>query len=144
MDQIVHNFLVKNRLCVLSIIDTAGNPYSATVFYAYNENPLKLYFLSDKRTKKVEELINGKTQRASLVIGFTEGEWKSFQAIGITSLVHETEDLMHAESIYYLKYPHATHLTKDKNLALFSFTPLHWKFTDLNPDTWDVTYSKIG
>lgn len=142
MNEKVHEFLVKNRLCVLSIIDEVGNPYSATVFYAYQDKPSLFYFLSDKRTRKVKELIQGKTQRTSIVIGFTEGEWKSYQAIGITSLVYETEELMHAEATYYLKYPNAQTRMQDENLMLFAFTPLHWKFTDLNPDTWEVTHSE--
>ncbi|HSD98703.1 MAG TPA: pyridoxamine 5'-phosphate oxidase family protein [Patescibacteria group bacterium] len=141
MEQKVHDFLVKNRLCVISIIDKAGNPYSATVFYAYQDDPFLFYFLSDIRTKKVEELVQNKTQRASLVIGFTEGEWKTFQAFGVTSMV-EPGSFTEAEGTYYLKYPHAQSIAKDKNLALFAFTPLHWKYTDLNPDTWEIIYSK--
>lgn len=141
MNKKIHDFLVKHRLCVLSIIDAGGNPYSATVFYAYQENPLKLYFLSDKRTKKVAELVANKTQRASLVIGFTEGEWQTVQALGVTSLV-TAEGSQNAQAVYYLKYPKAQHLEEDENLALFSFTPLHWKLTDVNPDTWEIIRSE--
>lgn len=142
MNPEIKNFLIKNRLCVLSIVNDNGNPYSATVFYAFQENPLAFYFLTDKHTKKVDGLLQGISHKASIVIGFTEGVWYTFQAVGAVSLVDATDEKTAAEAMYFLKFPTAQSLIKHPELVLLKFTPVHWKYTDVNPDVWKIYTSE--
>ncbi|HYK08540.1 MAG TPA: pyridoxamine 5'-phosphate oxidase family protein [Candidatus Eisenbacteria bacterium] len=141
MDQKVINFLTKHRVGALTVVNINGTPHAAVVHYAHTTDPLRIYILTEKSSKKAQGLLLGETQRAAFVVGFSEEEWVTFQAEGNIKMVLGEKALQDAQAIYYLKFPNAKHITTNSNLILLEFTTTWWRYSNLNPSPWEVIAS---
>lgn len=127
MDKIVTDFLNGNRVGVLAIIQDDGTVHSASLHYAHSEEPLRFYFATGKGSYKCRPLIGGSESHASLVVGFSETEFKTVQATGKVKIVSGPE----AWKTYTTKFPDRKDLEGDQDMCLLEFTPQWWRYRDM-------------
>ncbi len=130
MTQEIQNFLITNRIGVLSVTLQDGSPHAATVHYSHNDNPLEIYVSTSTKSKKCEPLLNGQTVKASFVVGFREEEMLTLQMDGDISRVTEQEELAEIHTLHYKKHPHAEKYKDDPETAFLKFVPTWWRFSD--------------
>ena len=123
----VLDYLKTQQVGVLAVEMMDGSPHGATVHFAYTEEPLVFYFETNREYRKAEPLFGREISRASLVIGFGEGEMKTFQMDGVVQLL-KPEEKETFNKVYFGKFPGK--LGKYGDLVLFKFTPTWWRFTD--------------
>lgn len=126
IDPKISDFLDSNRVCVFSILQSDGSLHSATCLYAHTENQLEIFILTKNITKKVQPILGGTTVPASLVIGFSETEWISFQASGNARVALKTETQL--SEIYEKKYNKTVDLDSDS--VFIVFTPTWYRYTE--------------
>ena len=135
----VEKFLLENKIAVLSIVDLEGFPHSATMHYAMSGDSMVLYFLTEKHSHKTQTILHGETVNASVVIGFSEKEWRTVQMEGIAHLALIPQEIENAQIAYYAKFPTAE---KKENLVFLVFKPLFWKYTDYSEKPWKIMTSE--
>lgn len=137
MNEKILDFIASHRVCSLSTIMSNGTPHSAAMHYSHSTEPFVFYFSSDNESKKFQGLIDNKTVKASMVIGFSEEEWLSLQMDGDIRAITDIEELKRVQIRHYQKNPNAE-VYKDEPYTVFlAFTPNWWRFTDFNtkPET---------
>ncbi len=139
MQQKVKEFLIKQHVAVVSIVDLEGFPYSATLHFAIKDNPLTFYFFTKKDSHKVQTLLQGEIANASVVIGFSEEEWLTMQMTGNIHLGILPDEIKDAETYFYTKFPRAE---RGKEIIPVIFKPLFWKYTDYNREPWEIITSE--
>jgi len=128
MDKKVSEFLEQQRISVLSILQTDGSIHSATLHYASISNPPSFFFMTEKDSKKCASLLEGQVQVASVVIGFSEEEFTTFQAEGKVRIASKEAD---AEwKTYINKYPTRSKGRENPSYVLLEFTPSWWRYSD--------------
>jgi general stress protein 26 len=132
MDTTALAFLKTHRVSVLGILQEDNSIHSATLHYSHSEDPLHFYFLTDKASRKCRPLVSGKEVSASLVIGFSEEEFATFQAEGMVSIMSLENDLESGWKAYGSKYPERRGGRKNPDVVLLRFTPIWTRFTDMN------------
>src|SRR5215212_5965528 len=105
MDSKVQEFLKNHRVSVLSIVQDDSTVHAAALHFAHSEDPFYLYSLTGKGSRKCRSLLSGKQIPASIVIGFDESEFASFQADGTVKIVSEDSEVDEGWKIYGTKYP---------------------------------------
>lgn len=133
MDKNVISFLQHHRISVLSVLQSDGSIHSATLHYATIENPLSFVFMTGKKSQKCQSLLDGSEQVASLVVGFSEEEFVTFQAQGKVKMVEKSDN--EKWQIYIDKYPSRSKGRENPEYVLLQFTPLNWKYTDMKGDS---------
>ncbi len=133
----VLQFLEANRISVLSVLLKDGSPHGATLHFSHKENPTKLFFLTDRKYKKCDALLEGNPVLASVVLGFSEAEMKTLQLDGSVRVVTNTEELIALKEIHFKKIPTAKEYENDPDSVFLEFVPMWWQFTDYNtqPET---------
>lgn len=129
MDAQIIEFLDNHRIGCLTTLLGNGSPHSAAVHFANSEEPFAFYFSTEKTTKKVQGMISGKVVPASLVIGFSEEEWKTLQMNG-NATIATGRDLAEAHKVYYTKYPSGEKHKDNPDTVFIKFTPNWYRFTD--------------
>lgn len=131
MDSRVLDFLKKHRISVSSVLLDNSTTHSAAMHFSHQDKPFNFFFLADKGTRKLQPLQPGKEVTASLVIGFSEEEFATFQAEGTMLLVTEGKAVANGWNIYLRKYPEKAKLKSDPDIVMLRFTPTWWRFMDL-------------
>lgn len=129
MNGSILDFLKTQRTCVLAVEMMDGSPHGATVHFAHNDNPVVLYFETNKHYRKAEALLGKPQTRATVVIGSDEKNMKTLQLDGIARLVKEEEKTSYQE-IYLGKFPEKKEKSQSPDFVRFLFTPTWWRFTD--------------
>lgn len=129
MTQEILDYVNNQRIAVLAVEMMDGSPHAATVHYANTDNPLTFLFETDRQYRKAEALFGRKASRASLVIGFDEGEMKTLQIDGEVKLVEEAEKELFLET-YHKKFPEKVAMADKHDLVFFTLTPTWWRYTD--------------
>lgn len=129
MDSTIIEFLKQNRICCLSIQLPDGSLHAATLHYSHNDEPLTIITSTKNTSRKVQGLLKGEVQQASLVVGFSEEEWKTLQMDGEVRAVHESVELTKAKETHFTKYPDAKRYESPESIFL-SFSPKWWRYTD--------------
>ena len=142
MDEKVNEFLTHHRVGTISILNANGLPHSAAVHFAHATNPLKIYIVTEKKSKKAQGLLEAFSAAASFVTGFSEEEWITFQADGDVHIPNDEKELTNAKDAYYAKYPASKADENDPSLTFLIFTPAWWRYTNLNPDPWEIISSE--
>ena len=106
-----------------------GSPHGATVHFAHTDNPLVLYFETNREYRKTEPLFGREKTRASLVIGSSEGDMKTLQFNGTAELL-KVGDMETFNSVYLEKFPEKKEKAESGKLVLFKFTPSWRRFTN--------------
>lgn len=125
MHQDILSYIRSQKIAVLAVEMQDGSPHAATVHYAHSEEPLQFFFETSKYSRKCEPILSGNDIRASLVIGFTEGD-RTLQLDGTIKMLSEDDEIF--ESVYWGKFPDKK--GKYQEVAFLSFTPSWWRFTD--------------
>ena len=134
MNKRVLDFLAKHRVCSLTTLLKDGSPHAAALHYSHKDEPLELYFSTENTSLKTQSLLAGKSTKASVVIGFSEEEWRTLQMDGAVKAIFDSEELKKAHSIHYVKIPDAEQY-KDAPATIFlKFIPKWWRWTDYNTD----------
>src|SRR5579872_2327559 len=121
MDSKIVEFLDKEKICVLSVLMSDGSPHSATVHFSYEGEPLRFFIQTTNTTVKVKSLLNGQTAKASMVIGFSEKDWITFQMRGTAKIISDAGQLEELHKIHYKKQPEAER-RKGPNTVFIEFT----------------------
>ncbi len=77
MNPEVLGFLGMHKVCSLSIVLPDGSPHGAALHFSHIVEPLTFYFSTEKGSRKCQGLLNGEVGKASVVVGFSEEEWKT-------------------------------------------------------------------
>jgi general stress protein 26 len=137
----VKDFLENNRVSVLGILQEKNSIHSASLHFAHSINPLVFYFLTNNDTLKSASLIDGSEQNASLVIGFDEGEFTTFQSRGKAKIV-KGRDEDKAWRIYSGKFKGKEKSRSKEKVILIEFRPNWWRYTDLKTSPWTKFHSE--
>ena len=117
-------FMGKERACVLAVQLLDGTPHTATVHFAHAADPLRLIFTTSPKYRKSEALLKGGPVPASVTVGVSEDDMRTFQLDG-TVQITEDKDIIET---YFQKFPEKReHFTED---FFFVFTPTWWRYTD--------------
>lgn len=79
MDIKIQDFLNKNRISVLTTVLPNGSPHSATLHFASSIDPLYFAFWTERNSRKCSHFALDSKYPASLVVGFSEEEFKTLQ-----------------------------------------------------------------
>lgn len=133
----VISFLQSNRISVLTTLLPDGSPHGATLHYSHSTDPLELYFSTENTSRKCQNLMGGKFSKASVVIGFSEQEWKTLQMDGEIQAVLDKSELEKVHKVHYAKHPNSEQYKNDPATVFLKFTPKWWRYTDYNttPET---------
>ena len=129
MEQKILDFLTKHRVCSLTTLLSDGSPHAAALHYSHRDNPLTLYFSTENTSRKCQDLLNGKTGKATVAIGFSEEEWVTFQMDGDIRMATK-EELPEIQKVHYTKHPDAAKYKDDPATVFLIFTPTWWRYTD--------------
>lgn len=133
----VLDYLNTQRVCVLAVEMPDGSPHAATVHFAFDEESDTFIIMTNPAYRKHEALVKG-VARASMVIGTSEDDMKTFQLDGEVSL-SGSEKL---QGIYLDKFPKAAHIFKKD--VLFTFAPTWWRFTDWTRPEGKTVFNSNG
>ena len=142
MDPKILDFLTKNRVCSLTVLLPDGSPHASALHCSHKSDPLTLFFSTENTSKKTQGLLDGKSAKASVVIGFSEEEWITLQMDGDIKAVFNPEDLKSIKAIHYLKHPDSKQYENAPETLFLSFTPSWWRYTDYNTDPPSILKSE--
>lgn len=109
-----------------------GSPHGASLHYSYTENPLEIYFSTDRASKKCEALINGNSSKASFVIGFIDNE-NTLQMDGFVEMISDKIKVKEIEDVHYKRNANSAEWKDDHNTVFLIFKPTWWRYTDYSP-----------
>lgn len=130
MDKEVINFLNANKIGCLST-DIGSDIHGAAVHYTYVPDSNSFYVQTNLDTRKCTLLRERGECSASFVVGFSEEEWKTYQADGRARLITDAEERKEFSDTRLKQYPGEDYST-DQEVAFIEFTPNWWRYTDFN------------
>ena len=142
MDQKILDFLASHRVCSLTTLLSDDSPHAAAMHYSHKDEPLELYFSTENTSRKCQALLNGKTTRASVVVGFSEEEWITLQMDGEVQAILDKDQLEKIYKIHYPKHPSSEKYKNDPATIFLKFTPSWWRYTDYNTKPPTIISSK--
>lgn len=133
MDKI-HEFLKSHNIAVFSTNLPDGSIHAASLHFSHAENPLELYFSTDRESRKCQGLLHGEILPAAVVVGFSTEEWVTLQLDGEVQAVLVPEELRKIQDVHYAKHPHSEKYKDDPATIFLKFTPKWWRYTDFNTE----------
>ena len=133
MNQIAVDLLIKERVCVLSVVLADGSPHAAALHYSEQTSPVKLFIQTYPTVKTQAILESGGTAKAAVVVGFNEQDFLTLQMRGIVRIVSDPAKLEEIYKIHYAKHPGAEKYKSPRTIFL-EFTPTWWRYSDLKTD----------
>ncbi|MEK7526669.1 MAG: pyridoxamine 5'-phosphate oxidase family protein [Patescibacteria group bacterium] len=130
MEQKILDFLNKERVCSLTTLLLDGSPHAAAMHFSHLGQPLEIYFSTENTSRKCQGLLSGQEVKASVVLGFTEEEFKTMQLEGVIKIVSDKADLEKIKPDYYLKNPHSKKYENEPETVFLKFTPTWWRYSD--------------
>lgn len=140
MNQKINDFLAKERVGGLTV-EIPGGMHGAALHFSHTDEPLVLYFSTEKDSRKMGGLESGKSVRAAFVCGFSETDWMTLQMDGEVTTVPEAE-LSQIHEVHYAKHPKSEQYKDDPGTVFLKFTPSWWRFTDYNTKPMTVVSSE--
>lgn len=135
MNKKLLDFLQAQRVSVLGVLQSKNIIHSATLHFAFVSKPLTFYFITEKESKKCKSLLDNKPHSASLVIGFNEEEFTTFQCEGKVEIVSKESELDKGWDAYIAKFSDRANRRKNKDIVLLKFVPTWWRYMNLKTDT---------
>lgn len=130
MDKEVIDFLNANKIGCLST-DIGSDIHGAAVHYTYVRDTNSFYIQTNRDSRKCTLLRERGECSASFVVGFSEEEWKTYQADGRARLVTDAKERGDFSEIRLKQYP-GEDFSSDPEVAFIEFTPSWWRYTDFN------------
>ncbi len=137
MEEKILAFLKSHRVCSLATLLSDGSPHTASMHYSHQDQPIKLFFSTENTSRKCQILLDGKSTKASVVVGFSEEEWITLQLDGEVKAILAPDNLKAAKAVHYLKHPNSQQYENAPATIFLEFTPTWWRYTDFNtkPET---------
>ena len=132
MNKKILNFLVKHSVCSLTTLLEDGSPHAAAMHYSHAGPAPEVYIQTENTSKKCQDLLKGKSVKASIVVGFSEEEFKTLQMDGSIKVLPGTK-LLGVHNIHYKKHPEAKQWKDDPATLFLVFTPKWWRYTEYKP-----------
>jgi len=133
MDQDLLNFLSKERVCALTVLLNDGQPHSAALHFSHNVgSEFEIYFSTERSSRKCEPLLGGKISKASIVVGFSEVDWKTIQLEGEVYIAEDKDELDSIKAIHYAKHPQSKKYENDPETVFLVFKSKQYKYSDLS------------
>ncbi|MEK9200538.1 MAG: hypothetical protein AAB909_01045 [Patescibacteria group bacterium] len=129
IDSQILNYLERNSLCVFTVIQEDGSLHSATCKYASTQ-AAEIIIHTKNTTRKVQNLLDGKSANASVVVGVTDQEWISWQATGTARVALKREADM--QDLYERRYSVGFPIDSDSVFIIFS--PIWYRYTEFKSD----------
>ncbi|MBK9745822.1 MAG: pyridoxamine 5'-phosphate oxidase family protein [Chloroflexi bacterium] len=123
------DFISTNRLCVISTICYDGTPHSSVMHYSVTHNPLTLYFSTDDRSTKIDNIKSSPS--TSVVIGWSEIDWITVQLRGKSRVITVSSEVATAKRVHYAIHPNSQKFENDPHTVFIEFTPQYGRFSDL-------------
>ena len=123
------DFLDSHRICVISSIQSDGSLHSAACHFASTVTG-ELIILTENTTRKVQNMLDGKSVNAAVTVGFSEEEWKTWQATGTARVALKLEKEL--SDIYERKFKTILNLKPDSIFIIFS--SLWYRYTEFKSD----------
>lgn len=141
MDKMVLDFLTKNRVCVLSVLLKNDSPHAAAMHYSHSVSPLEIYIQTKNTSRKMSALLKGGFVKASIVVGFSEQEFKTLQLDGDVRILSKNR-LSEVHKIHYTKHPDAKQWKDDPATVFLAFKPTWWRYTEYKPKFFVLSSEK--
>lgn len=129
MDRVVHDFLVSHPIGCLAIAIKDGI-HAAAVHYTVTDKGT-LYIQTEITTRKCSLLRETGQESAAFVAGFSEEEWKTYQADGTVRLITDTDERKRFMAARQKQFP-GTDFSDDLEIAFLEFIPSWSRYTDSN------------
>lgn len=129
MNKEVQDFLGSHTIGCLATQIQVG-VHAATVHYTLTKAG-HFYVQTNLDSRKCELLRSQSSVAASFVVGFSEDEWKTFQADGTVRLLTDPTERKQFVKTRLKQYP-GTDYSDDPEVAFLEFTPTWWRYSDLN------------
>lgn len=130
MDKHIEAFLNNQRVSVLGVLQNDRTIHSAALHFAYSKDPLAFYFITEKKSRKCASLLDNKAHNASLVIGFSEEEFTTFQCEGTVKIISDPSKLEASWNIYVGKFAERSSRKSHPDFVLLEFIPQWWRYTN--------------
>lgn len=129
MEITVVDYLKSHQIGCLAVEMQQG-VHGAAVHYTLTDQGT-FYIQTELTTRKCELLRENGVAAATFVVGFSEEEWKTFQADGSVRLITDPDERKEFSKIRQAQYP-STDFTNDLEVAFLEFIPNWSRFTDSN------------
>ena len=116
--------------------------HAGTLHYSHQDNPLQLFFSTENTSRKCQGLLEEKSAKAAVVIGFSEKVWITLQMDGDVKGVFDSEELKQIKQTHYVKHPSSQQYEHDPATIFLAFTPIWWRFTDYNTEPLTIISSE--
>lgn len=138
----IFNFLSTHKIASFTTTLPNGSLHGAALHFSHGENPLEVYFSTDKTSRKCTDLLDGKVLNSAVVIGLGENGWSTLQLDGKVQLVNDKDELEKIQSIHYAKHPGSAEFKDDPLTVFLKFTPNWWRYTNYSTDPLTITSSE--
>lgn len=129
MDSTVIDYLKSHEIGCLAVAIKEGI-HGAAVHYTLTDRGT-FYIQTELSTRKCELLREKGEADATFVVGFSEEEWKTFQADGSVRTITDPIERKEFSRVRRAQYP-GTDFTDDSEVAFLEFTPSWSRYTDSN------------
>lgn len=129
MNQIVRDYLLTHEVGCLAVATKEGL-HGAAVHYTVTDRGT-IYIQTELNTRKCELLREKSKAAATFVVGFSEEEWKTYQADGSVRLLTDPDERKQFSAVRQAQFP-GTDFADDLEVAFLEFTPSWSRFTDSN------------
>lgn len=136
------DFLARQRVCALTTLLSDGTPHASAMHFSHNTEPFKIYIQTENTSKKCQALLEGNEVKASVVIGFSEEEFKTLQMDGFVVAIKSHESLLNIHKIHYKKITDAEKWKNSPATVFLVFTPTWWRYTEYKPKMLVVSSEK--
>lgn len=128
-DKQASEFAKSHKISVLTTLIAGGMPHSSTMHYAYDPEKTEFIFYTKRASRKLSALKESVGSNASMVIGFSQVEWKELQMEG--EVVWLSSEKSKKEQEVYNKNFAGAEL--DSAHVVVKFTPKWWTYTVFKP-----------
>lgn len=142
MNRKILDFLKKERVCSLTTLLKDGSPHAAALHYSHKDNPLTLYFSTENTSRKCQALLNGKSVKGTVVVGFSERKWISLQMDGRIKVISNKKELISIHKIHYAKHPDSKKYKDDPATIFLAFTLTWWRYMEFKSNPMVVISSE--
>lgn len=126
-------YLVTQRICVIALEMPDGSPHAATVHFMYHAASGCFVFETNRTYRKAQALLNGKSVRASIVVGVSETDRRTLQVDGVARLL--SADELDLKDAYAAHFPEKQKRLSSPDTIYFLCSPTWWRYTDFtHPD----------
>lgn len=139
MDKKVTEFLTKEHVGSLAV-EIPGGMHAAALHFSHSDEPLVLYFSTEKDSRKMGGLSSSNSVKAAFVCGLSETDWLTLQMDGEVEIIPESE-LPKVHKIHYAKHPKSEQYKDDPGTVFLKFTPTWWRYTDYNTKPMTIVTS---